>query len=100
MHGASFRSGCTVRGDVGCGPVGGHAARFGIMDGHLFSVKPAKMVVPPFGDGHAVLHEHATHGWVRADATLPRSATSRARRMNSASPSDHIATVAASASPT
>ena len=57
-------------GDVGCGPVGGHAARFRVMDGHLFSVQPAKMVVPPFSDGHAVLHEHATHGWVRANATL------------------------------
>ena len=56
--------------DVGCGPVGGHAARFRVMDGHLFSVQPAKMVVPPFSDGHAVLHEHATHGRVRANATL------------------------------
>ena len=58
------------KGHVRGGSVGGHATGLGIMDGHLFSVKPAKVVVPPFCDGYAVLHEHATHGWVRADATL------------------------------
>ena len=38
-----------------------------IMDGHLFGVQSTQMIVPSFGDDHAVLDEHTPHQGVRAD---------------------------------
>ena len=57
-------------GDVCCGPVRGNPTFLGIMDGHLLCMEAAKMVVPPFRDGHAILHQDTTHGRIGADATL------------------------------
>ncbi len=38
------------------------------MDGHLFSVEPTEVVVPPFGDDVAVPNEDAANQRVRAHA--------------------------------
>jgi hypothetical protein len=40
------------------------------VDGHLFSMEATEVIVPAFGDGHTVLHQHASHGRVWADAAL------------------------------
>ena len=59
-----------LEGDVRRCPVGGNATRFGVVDGHLFSMKPTKVVMPTLCDGHAVLHQHTTNGRIRAHSPL------------------------------
>ena len=59
-----------LEGDVRCCTVGGNAAFFSVVDGHLFSMKPAEVVVPSLCDGHAILHQDTTDGRIRADSPL------------------------------
>ena len=40
---------------------------FSIVNGHLFGMKAAEMIVPSFSDDLTVLDQHATDQWVWAD---------------------------------
>jgi hypothetical protein len=44
---------------------------FSIMNGHLFSVEAAEMIVPPLGDDLAILHKNATDQGVGTHAPTP-----------------------------
>lgn len=59
-----------LEGDVRCCTVGGNTAFFGVVDGHLFSMKPAEVIVPSLCDGHAILHQDTTDGRIRAYSPL------------------------------
>ena len=56
-----------LQGHVSGRAVGRMPLFFCIMDGHLFGVQSTQMVVPSFGDDHAVLDEHTPHQGVWAD---------------------------------